>query len=90
MEKYIFLLLGVVLGVAISLYVYAVKKERIFKKIKNNQANYSTKKLDIALEMAIQQMQRKMTMVGRALTEDEKNEIIFKCLKEKNNIPTSK
>lgn len=90
MEKYIFLLLGVILGVAISLYVYAIKKERMFKRIKSDQANYSTKELDIALEKAIQQMQRKMTMVGRALTEEEKNEIIFGCIKEKSNISASK
>ena len=80
MEKYIFLVLGIVLGVAISLYVYAIKKERIFKRIKKDQDNFSTAKLDSALEKAVQQMQRQMNVVGRKLTEDEKNEIIFECL----------
>lgn len=85
MEKYIFLVLGMVLGVAISLYVYAIKKERIFKRIKKDQDNFSTAKLDSALEKAVQQMQRQMNVVGRKLTEDEKNEIIFECLNKIQN-----
>ena len=85
MEKYIFLVLGMVLGVAISLYVYAIKKERVFKRIKKDQDNFSTAKLDSALEKAVQQMQRQMNVVGRKLTEDEKNEIIFECLNKIQN-----
>lgn len=85
MEKYIFLVLGMILGVAISLYVYAIKKERVFKRIKTDQDNFSTAKLDSALEKAVQQMQRQMNVVGRKLTEDEKNEIIFECLNKIQN-----
>lgn len=85
MEKYIFLVLGMVLGVAISLYVYSIKKERVFKRIKKDQDNFSTAKLDSALEKAVQQMQRQMNVVGRKLTEDEKNEIIFECLNKIQN-----
>ena len=40
MEKYIFFVLGMVLGVAISLYVYSIKKERVFKMIKKDQDNF--------------------------------------------------
>ena len=69
MEKYIFFVLGMVLGVAISLYVYSIKKERVFKRIKKDQDNFSTAKLDSALEKAVQQMQRQMNVVGRKLTE---------------------
>lgn len=76
MEKYIFFVLGMVLGVAISLYVYSIKKD---------QDNFSTAKLDSALEKAVQQMQRQMNVVGRKLTEDEKNEIIFECLNKIQN-----
>ena len=76
MEKYIFFVLGMVLGVAISLYVYLIKKD---------QDNFSTAKLDSALEKAVQQMQRQMNVVGRKLTEDEKNEIIFECLNKIQN-----
>ena len=85
MEKYIFLVLGMVLGVAISLYVYAIKKECVFKRIQKDQDNFSTAKLDSALEKAVQQMQRQMNVVGRKLTEDEKNEIIFECLNKIQN-----
>lgn len=85
MEKYIFLVLGMILGVAISLYVYSIKKERVFKRIKKDQDNFSTAKLDSALEKAVQQMQRQMNVVGRKLTEDEKNEIIFECLNKIQN-----
>ena len=72
MEKYIFLVLGMILGVAISLYVYAIKKERIFKRIKKDQDNFSTAKLDSALEKAVQQMQRQMKSA---------NEILFRSKK---------
>ena len=34
MEKYLFMLLGVILGVAISLYVYGEKRERYARRIK--------------------------------------------------------
>jgi hypothetical protein len=37
------------------------------------------------LEKAVQQMQRQMNIVGRKLTEDEKNEIIFECLNKIQN-----
>ena len=85
MEKYIFFVLGMVLGVAISLYVYSIIKERVFKRIAKDQDNFSTAKLDSALEKAVQQMQRQMNVVGRKLTEDEKNEIIFECLNKIQN-----
>ena len=85
MEKYIFFVLGMVLGVAISLYVYSIKKERVFRRIKKKKEKNSTAKLDSALEKTIQQMQRQMNVVGRKLTEDEKNEIIFECLNKIQN-----
>lgn len=86
MEKYIYLGLGIVLGIAIALYVYAIKKEIYAKKIKNDQDLFSTKKLDSALEKAVKEMQSQMKFQGRKLTEDEKNIIIFGYLKESENI----
>ena len=85
MEKYIFMVLGVVLGIGISLYIYAIEKERYIKRIKNDQAHFSTERLDKALEEAVNKMQEKMKQQGRALSEDEKNKIIFECLNEKNS-----
>lgn len=86
MEKYFFMFLGIIFGIAISLYINAVKEERYAKRIKDDQESYSTKRLDNALEKAVQEMQLKMSSLGRKLTEEEKNEIIFGYLKEKENV----
>lgn len=86
MEKYIFMILGVVLGVAISLYIYGVQKERHYRRVKNDREYFSTKKLDDALDKAVKRMQLEMKALGRKLTEDEKNQIIFGFL-EKSNKP---
>lgn len=84
MDKYIFFILGVVLGVAISLYIYGVQKERHYKRIKNDREYFSTKRLDDALDKAVKRMQLEMKALGRKLTEEEKNEIIFMFLKSSN------
>jgi len=84
MEKYMFMILGVILGVAISLYVYGEKRERYAKRIKSDREYFSTKKLDEALDKAVKRMQLEMKALGRKLTEDEKNEIIFGFLREGN------
>jgi len=83
-EKYLFMLLGIVLGIGISLYIYGEKKERNLRRIKNDREYFSTKKLDDALDKAVKRMQLEMKSRGRKLTEDEKNEIIFSFLKEAN------
>ena len=80
MEKYLFMLIGVILGIAISLYIYGDKKERYTKRVKSDQEYYSTQKLDEALENAVKEMQQKMKQLNRKLTEDEKNNIIFEYL----------
>ncbi len=80
MEKYIFLIVGVVFGIAVSLYVYSIKKERMVKRIKNDQEFYSTQMLDEALENAVREMQQKMRLLNRKLTEEEKNNIIFEYI----------
>lgn len=82
MEKYMFMGLGVILGIAISLYVYGVKRERYAKRLKNDQEYFSTQMLDEALEKSVQEMQSKMKELGRKLTEEEKNNIIFGYLNE--------
>ena len=77
MEKYIFMILGIILGIAITLYIYAVQKEIYAKRIKSDQDIFSTQRLDKALEKAVQEMQSEMKYLGRTLTEDEKNKIIL-------------
>ena len=47
MEKYIFMVLGIILGIAIALYVYGVKKEHYAKKVKNDQDYFSTTRCHI-------------------------------------------
>lgn len=84
MEKYMFMLVGVILGVAISMYVYGEKKERYAKRIKSDREYFSTKRLDDALDKAVKKMQLEMRALGRKLTEEEKNEIIFGFLRESN------
>lgn len=84
MEKYMFLVLGAILGIAISMYVYGVKKEHLVKRIENDREYFSTKRLDDALDQAVKRMQLEMKALGRKLTEDEKNEIIFGFLNRSN------
>lgn len=84
MEKYLFMFLGVILGVAISLYIYGEKRERYARRIKSDREYFSTKRLDDALDKAVKRMQLEMKALGRKLTEEEKNEIIFGFLREGN------
>lgn len=80
-----YLILGVILGVAISLYVFASREERIQKEIVINQKLFSTKKLNIALERAVELMQMQIKSLNRELTEEEKDKIIYKCYIETDN-----
>ena len=83
MDKYIYLILGVILGIAIEMYYMAKREEKIEKTIKSNQKIYSTEKLDITMESVVEKIDLKIKEVKRELTEDEKNEIIIQCYKEK-------
>ena len=80
-----FLLLGAILGIAVSLYIYAKRMEFYNKRMENDRENFSTKKLDDALEKAVKRMQLEMKVAGRKLTEEEKNAIIFGFLEESNS-----
>lgn len=83
MNKYIYLLLGIILGFAIEMYYMAKREEKIEKTIKSNQKIYSTEKLDITMENVVQRIDQKINEVKRELTEEEKNQIIIQCYKEK-------
>ena len=83
MEKFIYLILGVILGIAIEMYYMAKREEKIEKTIKSNQKIYSTEKLDTTMENVVEKIDLKISEVKRELTEDEKNEIIIQCYKEK-------
>lgn len=81
-DQYIYLGLGIVLGIAISIYFFASREERIETKIKSNQKTYSTEKLDITMEKVVEKIDSTIKRKKRDLTEEEKNEIIIECYKE--------
>ena len=81
-DQYIYLGLGIVLGIAISIYFFASREEKIEIKIKSNQKTYSTEKLDITMEKVVEKIDNTIKRKKRDLTEEEKNEIIIECYKE--------
>ena len=84
-DQYIYLGLGIVLGIAISIYFFASREEKIETKIKSNQKIYSTEKLDITMEKVVEKIDSTIKRKKRDLTEEEKNEIIIECYKENFN-----
>ena len=82
MNQYIFFVLGIVLGIAMAIYFYASREEKIEAVIKNNQQKFSTNKLDKAMENTVERIEKKIQELQRELTEDEKNDIIIQCCKE--------
>ena len=86
MNQYIYFILGILLGLAIALYFFLSREEKIEKMIKYNQKIFSSKRLDITMETVVDRIKIKIDEVKRDLTEDEKDEIIIQCCKEKFNI----
>lgn len=85
MNNYTYFILGIILGLSIAIYFIASREERIEKKIKLNQKMFSTQKLDIAMENVVKRIMSSAKELKRELTEEEKNEIIAQCCKEKFN-----
>lgn len=83
MNQYMFFILGIILGIAIAIYFWADREEKIEKRIQLDQKIYSTKQLNITMEDVVKNINDNMKRVKRELTEDEKNEIIVKCYKDK-------
>lgn len=79
-DKYVYLILGVILGAAIVIYWWANREEKIENEIKKNQKVFSTTKLDTTMESIVDRIKSKISEVKREFTEDEKNEIIENCL----------
>lgn len=82
-EKYMFFILGIVLGISLAVYYFMNREEKIEKRIELDQKIYSTKRLDITMESVVENINMKIKELKRELTEDEKNEIIEQCYKEK-------
>lgn len=81
-DKYIYLFLGLLLGLLIALYYFIAREEKIEKKIKINQKMYSTEKLDETMKKVVDKINIAVKEVKRELTEEEKNKIIIECYKE--------
>lgn len=83
MSVYTYFILGILLGLGIAIYFVADREEKIEKSILLNQKIYSSEKLDKTMENIVVRIKCKINEVKRELTEDEKNEIIIQCYKEK-------
>lgn len=83
MNQYIYFALGIVLGISLSVYYFMNREEKIESQIELDQKIYSTKRLDTAMENVVENINKKIKELKRELTEDEKNEIIEQCYKEK-------
>lgn len=81
-NNYIYLVLGILLGVSIAVYFFASREEKIEKKIRINQRMYSTEKLDETMKKVVDKINIAVKEEKRELTEDEKNQIIVDCYKE--------
>ena len=83
MNEYTYFVLGILLGLGIAIYLWANREEKIENKIKQDQKIFSTKKLDMTMETVVERINNNIKELKRELTEDEKNEIIIQCYKEK-------
>lgn len=81
-ENYIYLFIGIILGLLIALYYFIAREEKIEKKIMINQKMYSTEKLDETMKKVVDKINIAVKQAKRELTEEEKNEIIVECYKE--------
>lgn len=83
MNQYAYFCLGILLGLAIAIYFWVDREEKIERRIKRDQKLFSTEKLDKTMETVVNRINEKIKEFKRELTEDEKNEIIVQCYKEK-------
>lgn len=81
MNIYVYFILGIILGLALATYIYLYREEKIEAAIESNKRIYSTKKLDTALENAVNKISNSIAEKKRELTEEEKDNIIFECIK---------
>lgn len=83
MNQYTYFALGIVLGISLAVYYFMNREEKIEKQIKLDQKIYSTQRLDTTMKSVVENINKKIKELKRELTEDEKNEIIEQCYKEK-------
>lgn len=83
MDRYTYFILGILLGLGIAIYFWASREEKIENQIKSDRKMFSTEKLDKTMETVVERVTNNIKEVKRELTEEEKNEIIMQCYKEK-------
>lgn len=83
MNQYTYFVLGILLGLGIAVYFGISREEKIEKIIKQEKKTFSTEKLDNAMESIVEKITTKIRELKRELTEEEKNQIIEECCKEK-------
>ena len=71
-DKYIYLFLGLLLGLLIAIYYFISREEKIEYKIRINQKMYSTEKLDETMKKIVDKINLTVKEVKRELTEEEK------------------
>ena len=86
MNQYTYFVLGILLGIGLAVFYFMNREEKIEKQIEIDQKIYSTKILDVTMENVVKNINEKIKELKRELTEEEKNEIIVQCYKEKFNI----
>ena len=86
MNQYTYFVLGILLGIGLAVFYFMNREEKIEKQIEIDQKIYSTKILDVTMENVVKKINEKIKELKRELTEEEKNEIIAQCYKEKFNI----
>ena len=83
MNQYMYFALGIVLGISLAVYYFMNREEKIEERIELDQKIYSTKRFSTTMESVVENINKKIKELKRELTEDEKNEIIEQCYKEK-------
>ena len=86
MNQYTYFILGTIFGLAIAIRFFIGREEKIENTIKFNQQVFSTEKLDNTMEIVVDRIKYKINELKRDLTEEEKNEIIKQCCREKFNL----
>lgn len=83
MNRYAYFILEILLGIGLAVFYFMNREEKIEKQIKIDQKIYSTEILDATMENVVKNINEKINELKRELTEEEKNEIIVQCYKEK-------
>lgn len=86
MSVYIYFILGIILGLAIAIVIWADRSEKIEDKIKLEKKLFSTEKLDNVIKISIDRIATRIEERDADITEEEKNEIIAQCCKKEFGI----